>query len=130
MAVGRTRVLVLGGGFAGMFAAKELQRRVAALADVELINAVNYFVYQPLLPEVAAGAVSIRDAVSPLRRLLPGVRVRQALIWDIDLERQVAVIFQGSSGATPRCRSTIWWWRSGRAWTCRAFRDWPTTRCR
>ena len=67
----------------------------AALADVELINAVNYFVYQPLLPEVAAGAVSIRDAVSPLRRLLPGVRVRQALIWDIDLERQVAVIFQG-----------------------------------
>jgi NADH dehydrogenase len=95
MAGGRTRVLVLGGGFAGMFAAKELQRRAGALAEIELINAVNYFVFQPLLPEVAAGAVSIRDAVSPLRRLLPGVRVRQAQIYDIDLARQVAVIFQG-----------------------------------
>jgi len=95
MATGKTRVLVLGGGFAGMFAAKELQRRAGGLAEVELINAVNYFVFQPLLPEVAGGAVSIRDAVSPLRRLLPGVRVRQAQIFDIDLERQVAVIFQG-----------------------------------
>jgi NADH:ubiquinone reductase (H+-translocating) len=91
----RTRILVLGGGFAGMFAAKELRRRAGHLAEIELINAVNYFVYQPLLPEVAAGAVSIRDAVSPLRRLLPGVRVRQAMIWDVDLERRVAIIFQG-----------------------------------
>jgi len=95
MAGERTRVLVLGGGFAGMFAAKELKRRAGHVADIELINAVNYFVYQPLLPEVAAGAVSIRDAVSPLRRLLPGVRVRQAMIWDLDLEKRVAIIFQG-----------------------------------
>ena len=85
MATGKTRVLVLGGGFAGMFAAKELQRRAGGLAEVELINAVNYFVFQPLLPEVAGGAVSIRDAVSPLRRLLPGVRVRQAQIFDLSL---------------------------------------------
>ena len=42
MATGKTRVLVLGGGFAGMFAAKELQRRAGGLAEVELINAVNY----------------------------------------------------------------------------------------
>ena len=89
------RILVLGGGFAGMFAARELHRRLGRRAEVELINDVNYFVFQPLLPEVAAGAVSIRDAVAPLRRLLPGVRVRQAQIWDIDLGRKIAVIFQG-----------------------------------
>ena len=89
---GRKRVLVLGGGFAGMFAAKELQRRVA---DVELINEVNYFTFQPLLPEVAAGGISVRDAVAPLRRLLPGVRVRQAQIYDIDLGRRIVTIFQG-----------------------------------
>lgn len=90
-----TRILVLGGGFAGMFAARELHRRLGARAAIELINDVNYFVFQPLLPEVAAGSISIRDAVSPLRRLLPGVRVRQALIYDVDLARKVVVIFQG-----------------------------------
>ena len=57
----RKRILVLGGGFAGMFAAKELQRSVGRLADVELINDVNYFTFQPLLPEVAAGGISVRD---------------------------------------------------------------------
>lgn len=91
----RKRILVLGGGFAGMFAARELQRCVGNRADVELINDVNYFVFQPLLPEVAAGAISTRDAVSPLRQLLPGVRVRQAVIFDVDFERRIATIFQG-----------------------------------
>ncbi len=91
----KKRVLVLGGGFAGMFAAKELRRHAGSLAEIELINDVNYFVFQPLLPEVAAGGISIRDAVSPLRRLLPGVRVRQAQIYSVDLERKVVVIFQG-----------------------------------
>lgn len=89
------RVLVLGGGFAGMFAARELRRNLGDLAEIELINNVNYFVFQPLLPEVAAGAVSLRDAVSPLRRLLHGVHVRQAQIFDVDLARKVVVIFQG-----------------------------------
>ena len=91
----RNRILVLGGGFAGMFAAKELQRRVGRVADIELINEVNYFTFQPLLPEVAAGGISVRDAVAPLRRLLPGVRVRQAQIYAVDLERKIVTIFQG-----------------------------------
>ena len=96
MAVGRRkRVLVLGGGFAGMFAARELRRHVGRVADIELINEVNYFTFQPLLPEVAAGGISVRDAVAPLRRLLPGVRVRQAQIYAIDLERKIVTIFQG-----------------------------------
>jgi len=82
----RKRILVLGGGFAGMFAARELQRRVGNRAAVELINDAKYFVFQPLLPEVAAGSISIRDAVAPLQRLLPGVRVRQAQVYDVDLE--------------------------------------------
>ena len=91
----KKRILILGGGFAGMFAARELQRRVGRTAKIELINEVNYFVFQPLLPEVAAGGISSRDAVTPLRRLLPGIRVRQAQIFAIDLGRQVVVIFQG-----------------------------------
>ncbi|MFZ5965004.1 FAD-dependent oxidoreductase [Thalassococcus sp. BH17M4-6] len=92
---GRQRILVLGGGFAGMFAAGELQRRLGTSADIELINEVNYFVFQPLLPEVAAAAISTRDAVAPLRQLLPGVKVRQAQIFDVDLDRRIVTIFQG-----------------------------------
>jgi NADH:ubiquinone reductase (H+-translocating) len=96
MAVGgRKRILVLGGGFAGMFAARELRRHVGRVADIELINEVNYFTFQPLLPEVAAGGISVRDAVAPLRRLLPSVRVRQAQIYAIDLDRKIVTIFQG-----------------------------------
>jgi NADH:ubiquinone reductase (H+-translocating) len=91
----RKRIVVLGGGFAGMFAARELQRLVAGAVEVELINDVNYFTFQPLLPEVAAGSISVRDAVAPLRRLLPRVRVRQARIYDIDLARRTVVVFQG-----------------------------------
>ncbi len=91
----RPRILVLGGGFAGMYAAKELARRVRDLAEIELINEVNYFVFQPLLPEVAAGGISTRDAVSPLRQLLRGVKVRQAHIHEIDLQQRVVTLFQG-----------------------------------
>lgn len=89
------RILILGGGFAGMFAARELSKALGKSAEIELINEVNFFTFQPLLPEVAAGSISVRDAVAPLRRLLPGVRVRQALIHDIDTERKVVIIFQG-----------------------------------
>lgn len=90
-----SRVLVLGGGFAGMFAARQLERRIGWFAEIELINDVNYFVFQPLLPEVAAGGISAQDAVSPLRQLLPGVRVRQARVFDVDISQKTAIIFQG-----------------------------------
>ncbi len=92
----KPRILVLGGGFAGMFTAKQLERRLGWKADVELINQVNYFVFHPLLPEIAAGSISIRDAVSPLRQLLPGVRVRQGQIWDVDFDRKIVTVFQGT----------------------------------
>lgn len=91
----KPRILILGGGFAGMFSARELSRQVGKDAEIELITEVNFFTFQPLLPEVAAGSISVRDAVAPLRRLLPGVRVRQAQIYDIDTERKIVTIFQG-----------------------------------
>ena len=52
------RILILGGGFGGMFAAREIRKRLGQAVDVELINADNYFMFQPLLPEVAAGSIS------------------------------------------------------------------------
>ena len=92
----RPKVVVLGGGFGGMFAAKTLAKNGKARIDVELINAVNYFVFQPLLPEVAAGSISTSDAASPLREIMPGVTVRKADIANIDLKQKSVTIVQGT----------------------------------
>ena len=56
----RTRVVVLGGGFAGGYTPKSLTRLLSKWQDVEveLLSEENYFVFQPLLPEVAAGLLN------------------------------------------------------------------------
>ena len=89
------KILILGGGFAGLYAAREIKRRLGAAADVEIINNQNYFVFQPLLPEVAAGSIAPMHAVSPLRFLLKDVFVRKALIDSVDFERKIVTVFQG-----------------------------------
>lgn len=92
----KQKILVLGGGFGGIFAARKLARLAPDLVDVELISRTNYFIFQPLLPEVAAGAISAADAVAPIRALLPNVRVRQAEIVAIDLEQKRVEVAQGT----------------------------------
>lgn len=89
------RILILGGGFAGLFAAREVKRRLGPKADVELISEENYFVFQPLLPEVAAGSITAPDAVTPLRALVKDVFVRKARVHSVDFERQIVTVFQG-----------------------------------
>lgn len=90
-----SKILILGGGFAGLFAAREIKRRLGPSAKVELISERNYFVFQPLLPEVAGGSIAPLHAVSPLRVLLPDVFVREALVQSVDFENQVVTVFQG-----------------------------------
>ncbi len=92
----RRRIVIVGGGFGGAFAARYLRRSAPADVDIELINATNYFVFQPLLPEVAAGTISAPDAVTPLRQLLPGVRVRMGTVTGIDREARCIHLLQGS----------------------------------
>nr|WP_276570062.1 FAD-dependent oxidoreductase [Rhodovibrio salinarum] len=85
----------MGGGFAGMFAARNLRRKLGDSAEIELINAENYFVFQPLLPEVAAGQITAPHAATPLRLLLKGVFVRKAIVHGIDFEKREITVFQG-----------------------------------
>jgi NADH dehydrogenase len=83
----RTRVVIVGGGFGGVFAGKELERAIGAREDVEvlLISRENYFVFQPMLPEVISGSIGIIDIVSPLRRLLPRTSVHVREVESIDV---------------------------------------------
>ena len=91
----KKKVLVLGGGFGGVFAAKELARRGRDAVDAELINNNNYFVFQPLLPEVAAATIHSSDAVVPLRLLLRRTQVRQADVMGIDFAKKTVTVVQG-----------------------------------
>lgn len=93
----KTKVLVLGGGFGGVFAAKELERIGRDDVEIELINNNNYFVFQPLLPEVAAGGIHAADAVVPLRLLLRHTQIRQAEVAGIDFQKKIVITVQGAS---------------------------------
>ena len=63
------RVLILGGGFAGVMTAQALERRLGRRTDVEvwLVSRDNFMLFTPLLPEVCSGALEPRHVVSPLR---------------------------------------------------------------
>ncbi|MDH3645931.1 MAG: FAD-dependent oxidoreductase [Gammaproteobacteria bacterium] len=90
------KIVIVGGGFGGAFTAKYLRKYAARDTQIELINRDNYFVFQPLLPEVASGTINAPDAVTPLRQLLPDVRVRMATVTGIDIEAQRVHLLQGS----------------------------------
>jgi NADH:ubiquinone reductase (H+-translocating) len=82
----RPRVVVVGGGFAGFHAARVLSRRLGDSADVVLVNATDYFLYLPLLPEVAAGVLEPRRIAVPLAASLAGVDVVLGTVDEIDFD--------------------------------------------
>ncbi len=66
------RVLILGGGFAGVLTAQELEKRTRRRDDIEiwLVNRENFMLFTPLLPEVCSGMLEARHCVSALRAML------------------------------------------------------------
>lgn len=88
------RIVILGGGFAGVYAAKELQKRFKYKKDYEicLISRENYFTYQPMMAEIIGGSLGITDSVSALRNLLPKVKIYIREIADIDIRDQTIVL--------------------------------------
>ena len=89
------RVVVLGGGFGGVFTAKHLRRRAGPEVDIVLISRHNFFVFQPLLPEIAGGSINPSDGVTPLRRFLPGVAFTVAEVREIDLAAKTVALTLG-----------------------------------
>ncbi len=81
----RPRVVVVGGGFAGFHADRSLSRRLGDDAEIVLVSATDYFLYLPLLPEVAAGVLEPRRVAVPLGASLPKVNVVLGEVDDIDL---------------------------------------------
>lgn len=72
-----TRVLILGGGYVGLYSALTLRKR-ARDVEITVLDNRPYMTYQPFLPEAAAGSIEPRHVVVPLRKTLKGVKVIQA----------------------------------------------------
>src|SRR6202045_1249842 len=83
----KTKIVIAGGGFAGLSAAMYLDKTLARREDVEvtLINRENFILFTPMLHEVAAGDLYPGDIVNPLRRILRRVKFVQAEVQAINL---------------------------------------------
>ena len=93
----RTRILVVGGGYVGMYTALRLQRRLrselkAKKVEIIVVDPRSYMTYQPFLPEAAAGSVEPRHVVVPLRRVLNKCEILTGRFVSLDHERRVARI--------------------------------------
>src|SRR5579885_2686131 len=65
------RILIVGGGYVGMYTALGLQRRLSrGAAEIIVVEPQSNMTYQPFLPEAAAGSVEPRHVVVPLRKVL------------------------------------------------------------
>ncbi|MFE3589233.1 NAD(P)/FAD-dependent oxidoreductase [Streptomyces niveus] len=89
----RARVLVIGGGYVGMYTALRLQQKLKrGEAEVVVVSPNAYMTYQPFLPEAAAGSISPRHVVVPLRRVLPNCTIIVGEARSIDHARRVATL--------------------------------------
>jgi NADH:ubiquinone reductase (H+-translocating) len=93
----RKRVVILGGGFAGVYTAMALEKALGRHSDVDLVlvSRENYLVFQPMLPEVISGSIGLTDVVSPIRRLAKRTELHMRDVEGIDLERKVVVATPG-----------------------------------
>ena len=96
------RVLILGGGFGGIAAALELEKALARREDIEvtLVTRDNFFLFTPMLHEVAASDLEVSDIVSPLRKLLERVQTFVGTVEGIDLDTRRVRVAHGLDGHT------------------------------
>ena len=104
------RIVLVGGGCAGANTALHLQRRLrrqlrSGAVEIVVINADPHLTYRSLLPEAAAGSVSPRHVLVPLRHVLPHCRVLVGEVTEVDhAERTVAVRTPGADEDGGRLR--------------------------
>lgn len=93
----RKRVLILGGGFGGLYTALELEKALAGDPSLEitLVNRENFFLFTPMLHEIAASDLDFTHIVNPIRKLLRRVEFFHGEVQSIDLRSQLVLVFHG-----------------------------------
>src|SRR6266540_7207677 len=93
---GAHRVLIVGGGFGGLYAARELGR--AAEVDLTLVDRRNFHLFQPLLYQVATGALAPGEIAQPLRSVLRRQRNTTVILGEavgLDPDRHEVILADG-----------------------------------
>jgi NADH dehydrogenase len=94
----KKRVVILGGGFGGVYTARGLERLCKRRSDVEivLVSRDNFLLMTPLLFEVCSGTLELRHCSLPIRAFLRTARFVEATVEGIDLERRVVHVTAGT----------------------------------
>jgi len=96
-----TRVVILGGGFAGVFAARRLERFLGPdQLALTVVNRDNFFLFTPMLHEVAASDLDVTHIVSPVRKLVRRGVLVTGEVEAIDLARRTVRV--APAGGTHR----------------------------
>jgi NADH dehydrogenase len=100
MATFKQHVVILGGGFGGLYAALEFEKalRFDAGMEVTLINRDNFILFTPMLHEVASSDIDIANIVVPIRKLLKRVSFIQGEVSSIDIQSSSITIRHGADG--------------------------------
>jgi NADH dehydrogenase len=95
----RRRVVILGGGFGGVSAARRFEQLLpwTPWLDVTLVSQRNYLLFTPMLAEVAAGSVEAGNVGVPLRAACPRTRFRRAEVLGVDPERRLVHLRRGDA---------------------------------
>jgi NADH dehydrogenase len=91
----KTRVLILGGGFGGLYAALEFERRRVPGVEITLVTQENFFLFTPMLHEVAASDLDLTTIVNPIRKLLRQVRTFVGEVQSVDLAARRVLVTHG-----------------------------------
>jgi NADH:quinone reductase (non-electrogenic) len=82
----KTRVLILGGGFGGLYAALEFEKRRDPRFEVTVVNRENFFLFTPMLHEIAASDLDLTNIVNPVRKMIRRVNFFCGDVEKIDIE--------------------------------------------
>src|SRR5882757_4704877 len=93
----RKRVLILGGGFAGLSTAMELEKKLGANAgfEVTMVNREHFFLFTPMLHEVAASDLDLTTSVNPARKMLRRTNFFAGEVRDVNLTARQVVVAHG-----------------------------------
>src|SRR5438552_8554722 len=93
----RKRILILGGGFGGMYAALHLEKTLAhdPTVDITIVNRDNFFLFTPMLHEIAASDLDLTHIVNPVRKLLRKVDFFAGDVEAVDLDKKLVAVSHG-----------------------------------
>jgi NADH dehydrogenase len=95
----KKKIVILGGGFGGLYILKDLQKKLNdEKISITIVSENNYFLFTPMLPEVASGMLNPRDITIPIRHFCTHAKFYQATVFSVDLAQKLVTITRKFDG--------------------------------